>query len=48
MNYSKILLIILVMALMSYLPRVLPLALFRKKIKNKYVCLLYTSDAADD
>lgn len=37
MNYSKILLIILVMALMSYLPRVLPLALFRKKIKNKYV-----------
>lgn len=37
MNDSKILLTIFVMALVSYLPRVLPLALFRKKIKNKYI-----------
>lgn len=29
---------ILVMAAVSYLPRVIPLVLFRRKITNKYVC----------
>ncbi len=28
---------ILIMAAMSYLPRVIPLAIFRKKITNKYI-----------
>jgi len=40
MSMQKILLVILVMALCTYIPRVLPLALFRKKIKNQYVSSL--------
>ena len=36
MTESKMLIAILVMALMTYLPRVLPLVLFRKKITNKF------------
>lgn len=36
MNYLYVLSVILVMALASYLPRMLPLALFRKRITNKY------------
>ena len=46
---------IAIVAITSYLIRVLPLTLIRKPIKNRfirsflyYVCLLYTSDAADD
>ena len=34
----RILLCILVMAVVTYLPRVLPLAVFRKKIVNRWVC----------
>lgn len=37
MDYKKILLIIFIMALVTYLPRVIPLAIFRKKIKNKFL-----------
>ena len=37
MDYKRILLVIFVMALVTYLPRVIPLAIFRKKIKNKYI-----------
>ncbi len=37
MNYSKILLMIGIMALVTYLPRVLPLAIFRKKIQNRFI-----------
>lgn len=36
MNYIYVLSVIGVMALCSYLPRVLPLVIFRKRIKNKY------------
>ena len=37
MNYGRILLAIGIMALVSYLPRVLPLAIFRKKINNTFI-----------
>lgn len=37
MDYTKLLIIIFVMALVTYIPRVIPLALFRKKIKNKFI-----------
>lgn len=37
MNYTRILLAILVMALVTYLPRMLPLAIFQKKIQNRFV-----------
>ena len=37
MSTPKILLVILIMTLVTYLPRMLPLTLFRKKIKNQYV-----------
>ncbi|WP_040195891.1 AzlD domain-containing protein [Candidatus Soleaferrea massiliensis] len=37
MDYKRILLVILIMALVTYLPRVIPLAVFRKKIKNPYI-----------
>lgn len=40
MSTPKILLVIFIMALFTYLPRMLPLALFRKKIKNKYISSL--------
>lgn len=40
MSMQKILLVILIMALCTYLPRMLPLALFRKKIKNQYISSL--------
>lgn len=36
MNY-KILIIIFVMAAVTYIPRVVPLAIFRKKIKNQFL-----------
>ena len=36
MSTERILLIIFVMTLCTYLPRALPLALFRKKIKSRY------------
>ena len=37
MNYPRILICVAVMALVTYLPRVLPLAIFRKKINNRFV-----------
>lgn len=37
MNYTRILLAILVMALVTYLPRMLPLAIFQKKIQNRFI-----------
>jgi len=40
MSTARILLIIFVMMLCTYLPRALPLALFRKKIKNRYISSL--------
>ena len=40
MSIQKILLVILVMTLCTYLPRMLPLALFRQKIKNQYISSL--------
>ena len=43
---------IAVVALVTYLIRVLPLTLIRREIKNpflrSFLCLLYTSDAADE
>ena len=43
MSNAKILLIVALMAAITYLPRMIPLAVFREKIKNKYVqsLLLY-------
>lgn len=40
MSMQRILFIILVMALVTYLPRMLPLSLFRKKIKNPFISTL--------
>ena len=40
MSIQKILLVTLIMALCTYLPRMLPLALFRQKIKNQYISSL--------
>lgn len=40
MSTARILVTILVMMLCTYLPRALPLALFRKKIKNRYISSL--------
>ena len=37
MNYPRILICVAVMALVTYLPRVLPLAIFRKKINHRFV-----------
>lgn len=37
MNYTRILICIAIMALVTYLPRVLPLAVFKKKIKNRFI-----------
>lgn len=37
MSMQRLILAILVMAVVTYLPRVLPLAVFRKKIKNRFL-----------
>ncbi|MDD3173298.1 MAG: AzlD domain-containing protein [Herbinix sp.] len=37
MNIKVAFLAILLMALITYIPRVLPLAIFRKEIKSKYI-----------
>jgi len=37
MNYQRILIAIAIMALVTYLPRMLPLAIFKKKIQNKFI-----------
>jgi len=40
MSIVKMLLVILIMALCTYLPRMLPLAVFRRKIKNQFLSSL--------
>src|SRR5450830_379536 len=40
MSIEKVLLVISIMAMCTYLPRMLPLALFRRKIKNQYISSL--------
>lgn len=42
MNWTKILICILLMATVSYLPRVIPLVLVKKKITNTFVCSMLT------
>ncbi len=37
MEYQRIIIAILIMALVTYLPRMLPLAIFKKKIQNKFI-----------
>lgn len=37
MNYPRILICIFIMALVTYLPRMLPLTIFRRKIENPFV-----------
>ena len=37
MNYQRILIAILIMAGVTYRPRMLPLAIFKKKIQNKFI-----------
>lgn len=37
MDLSAIVICILIMALVTYLPRVIPLVLFRKKIKSRFI-----------
>ncbi|MDD5952209.1 MAG: AzlD domain-containing protein [Oscillospiraceae bacterium] len=37
MDYTRIFLCIAIMALVTYLPRMLPLAIFRKKIHNTFL-----------
>ncbi len=37
MNYTYVLISILIMALVTYLPRMLPLVLFRKTIENRFI-----------
>lgn len=37
MNLTRLFLCVLLMAAASYLPRVVPIAVFRKKIRNPYV-----------
>lgn len=37
MNYTRILICILIMALVTYLPRMLPLTIFRRKIQNQFL-----------
>ena len=34
---TRVLICVLLMALVTYLPRVLPVTIFRKKIKSKYI-----------
>ena len=37
MNYTRILIAVFIMALVTYIPRMLPLAVFRKKIQNRFI-----------
>ena len=37
MNYTRILIGVAVMAIVTYIPRMLPLAIFRKKIKSRFI-----------
>ena len=44
---TRVVICVFLMALVTYIPRVLPITIFRKKIKSKFVrsCLVYTPDA---
>lgn len=37
MNLTYVFIAVLLMALVTYIPRVLPIVVFRKEIKNKYI-----------
>lgn len=37
MDLKRVLICVFLMALVTYIPRVLPLTIFRKKIKSKYI-----------
>lgn len=37
MNYTRILICVAIMAVVTYFPRVLPIAIFKKKITNRYI-----------
>ena len=37
MNYTRILIGVAIMAIVTYIPRMLPLAIFRKKIKSRFI-----------
>jgi branched-subunit amino acid transport protein len=37
MDYTRIFICIAIMALVTYLPRMLPLAIFRRKIENQWI-----------
>lgn len=37
MNYTRILISVAIMAIVTYLPRMLPLTVFRKKINNRFI-----------
>ncbi|WMJ22144.1 AzlD domain-containing protein [Paludicola sp. MB14-C6] len=37
MNYTRILICVFIMAFVTYLPRMLPLVAFKKKLKNRYI-----------
>ena len=37
MDYNRIIAVIAVMAIATYIPRILPLALFRRRIENVYI-----------
>lgn len=41
-SLSKIIICVVLMAIVSYLPRVIPLALMKRKIKNPFICSLLT------
>jgi branched-subunit amino acid transport protein len=36
-NYTRILIGVAIMAIVTYIPRMLPLAIFRKKIKSRFI-----------
>ena len=37
MDYTRILIAIAIMALLTYIPRMLPLAVFQRKIQNRFI-----------
>ncbi len=37
MDYTRILICVAIMSIVTYLPRVLPLAIFKKKINNRFI-----------
>lgn len=37
MNMTRVMICVVIMAVVTYIPRVLPLTIFRKQIKSKYI-----------